>query len=129
MKVTFSQEDLEERTKYLGEGEHEVAITAIEYTHSQKGNAMAWITFADKTGASFNDRFMLEGRGLFMLAHLARAAGFDLKAGQFDTEELKGRKLKAVRKITGKESRNDKEYNVYENTYSKLEFTDEQLPL
>lgn len=115
MQVKFDAGELE-ANKYLGEGEHECAISKIEQKPSKKGQQMIEVEFKSRSGKTTRDWFMLEGNK-FKLATLAMATGVPretLLAGGFTTESLAGKFVKVVREITGKDTEGR---NQYENTF------------
>ncbi len=116
MGITFDDGELA-GSNYLGEGEHEVAITKITPTVSkEKGTQQIEVQFTGMSGKGIRDWFPIEGNK-FKLAALALACGFTkeaLKAGQFEVSMLPGKPLKIVRGITGKTSEGK---NQYQNTY------------
>lgn len=131
MQIKFEASELEERN-YLGEGEHDCRITNVEHKQSKKGDPMVEVTFSDATTKTTRDWFMLTGNK-FKLAGLALATGVpkaSLLSGDFTTEMLKGRQVKVIRKITGKDAQGR---NNYENSYlasgaMKPSESDDSLP-
>lgn len=121
MDIKFDTEDLE-GGQYLGEGEHECTISAIENKLTKaKQEPMLEMTFTSVSGKSTRDWFMLVGKK-FKLAQLALATGSSkeqLLAGSFNPMMLRGRKVKVLRKITGTEMYGTppKPTNKYENDY------------
>jgi hypothetical protein len=122
MEVRFEEGELTQN-KYLGEGEHACTIIKVEHQQSKKtGGAMIEVTFADSSQKTTRDWFVLTGNK-FKLAGLALAAGFQkasLLSGAFTTEQLMGKQLKVIRKITGQEEYQGKMRDRYENDYLPL---------
>ncbi len=115
MNIRFESSELE-TSQYLGEGEHECAITKIEAQTSKAGNPMIQLEFRAASGKTTRDWFPTSGNK-FKLGGLAVAAGVPkevLLAGGFTTESLAGKYVKVVRQITGK---NTEGKNQYENSY------------
>ena len=134
MKVQFTQKDLE-TSKYLGEGEHEVTVTKITEKTSRAGAPMEEIEFTSSDGKITRDFLM--GSYMPKIAQVALACGIQkevLLSGEFDTNMLRGKKLKLVRRKSGKRTYvkdgQTKETDDYENNYLVAEatFADEQLP-
>ena len=115
MQIKFEAAELEGGS-YLGEGEHECAITKVESKVSKAGKPMLEIEFRSKADKTCRDWFTVEGNK-FKLAALAMASGTPketLLSRAFDTASLHGKFVKVVREVVGKDEAGK---NRYENYY------------
>jgi len=123
MKFSFKDDDLDNGSTMLGEGEHVVSICDVEQTKSQKGNDMAIVSFKDKHGRGYMEYYV--DSMPWKIGQLAIAAGIPkgtlLNAG-LDPELLMGKKVSVLREKDG-EYTNSKgnTYPNYSNTYHALD--------
>ena len=124
MKMNFTADAFKERGQFLGEGVHTVTITKVEDKLSKKGDPMVEVEFSDSEGRTARDWFMNNENMAWKMAQLALAAGFTRDAimtVNWDTSMLKGKRLKLIKEITGKEVWEGKERNKYAQSYHQLD--------